>query len=146
MSKKNISKDKTRINNKNTKVPQQATVLTEKSYDKMKPYIVFSYVDKTKWQLSEWSGKELDDLINCFQKLESMEWVDIIKHKGLQYKALNNPPDINNNNISPDVTICELRVCHVKRIHGFRHKNAFCVVWFDRDHSVCLEGKNRKHG
>ena len=112
----------------------------------MKPYISFSYVDNTRWQLSKWKGNELTDLIKCFKKMESMSWSQIKVHSGLRYKSLTDPPNINNDNISEDVTICEMRVCDVKRIHGFRDKNVFCIVWFDRDHSVCPEGKNRKHG
>lgn len=132
---------------KNTRVPSDALVLSKRgSTDNEKLVFSFKYVDPNKWLLSDWQGKELIELIECFKKMENMTWKEIKDHKGLKYSAIHNPPKINHFEISEDITICEVRVCQVKRIHGFRLGKVFHVVWFDKDHSVCVEGKNRKYG
>lgn len=128
------------------KIPENATKLQGISFDDTKAILSFLYADKTKWKLSSWKNTELDDLISCFQEIESLTWNDIKKSKGLKYGSVHNPPEINNNNISWDVDVKEMRVDRRKRIMGFRVQNIFYIVWFDRDHSVCAEGKNRSHG
>ncbi|APU60257.1 MAG6450 family protein [Clostridium botulinum] len=134
------------IGNKQAKVPDKATRLSSGSTDNMKPVFSFKFSDSSRWKLSDWNKKEIDDLFKCFKTIESLTWNQLRKHPGLQYKAINNPPDIAKLNVSEDVTICEIRVCKVKRIHGFRSDNVFCVLWFDREHEVCPEGKNRLYG
>lgn len=141
--KKSISKSKTKKRH-TSKVPENATELKE-SYN-VKAQLSFTYLDKTKWKLTEWNSEELKDLIETFQTIESLDWNEIQSHSGLRYKQLHNPPKVNNDKISPDsmARICEMRVCPRKRIHGFRVRNIFCLVWFDKDHQVCPEGKNRR--
>lgn len=128
------------------KVPQKALILTNGSTDDINPVFSFKYTDPNKWQLSEWTSLEIDDLFKFFKLMESLSWKQVKMHSGLRYKNIDGYPNINNSEVSEDVSICELRICKVKRIHGFRSGNVFCVIWFDRDHSVCPEGKNRTYG
>lgn len=130
---------------KNSKVPTQAFELkNDVNYFTLTPVFKFSNVDQNKWKLEEWQSRELKDLIDTFKKMEQLSWNDIFKHRGLNVKAIE---DVNYpKEISPDETIYEIRVCKVKRVFGFIDKNIFNLIWFDREHSVCPEGKNRKYG
>lgn len=130
----------------NNKVPASATTLKVESYDDMNVVISFRKVDHGKWTLSCWKGKELTDLIKCFQKIEEMTWKQVYKHDGLNYGVIEGLPKITHFKLSPDVSICEMRVCKVKRIFGYRDRNVFYIIWFDRDHSICPQNKNRKYG
>lgn len=129
------------------KVPQSALQLKANgSTDDMTPVFSFKYTDPNKWILSEWEKSEINDLFKFFKSVESMTWDQIKSHSGIRYKALDNVPTISHLGVSEDVTICELRVCKVKRVHGFRTGNIFSIIWFDRAHEVCPEGKNRTYG
>lgn len=129
---------------KKSKFPSKAFEVEDKTdYFSKPPVFSFLNVDSNRWKLSEWKGKELSDLINCFQKMEQLTWHEIMKHDGLKVKPLKDVPKPSY--ISEDVTMFEIRVCQLKRIHGFIDKNIFNLVWFDRGHSVCQEGKNRKY-
>lgn len=142
-----MAKDKkktTRHKTKKTKVPPEAlTIKDDKDYYKMTPVFKFSSVDPNKWTLNEWKSNELKDLIKTFKQMEQISWDEIFTHHGLRPKKITNIryPHY----ISPDETIYEIRVCKVKRLFGFINKNIFNILWFDRDHSVCPEGKNKKH-
>lgn len=140
-SKKNVVKN----NPKTTKVPQSAlSIKNDIDYFKLNPVFRFSNIDQNKWRLYDWSSEEIKDLMDTFRKMEQISWHDLLKHRGLNLKKIedvNYPP-----HISPDESIYEIRVCKVKRIFGYINENIFNLIWFDRDHSVCPEGKNRKYG
>lgn len=130
---------------KKSTLPSKAFELKdETNYFKMSPVFKFYSADSNKWTLHEWNSNELKDLIKTFKQMEQIPWNNILQHGGFRIKAIKdiNPPP----HISPDETIYEIRVCKVKRIFGFIDKNIFNLVWFDRDHSVCPEGKNKKRG
>ncbi|MDQ4679890.1 hypothetical protein [Stenotrophomonas maltophilia group sp. RNC7] len=139
------NKNVVKHNNKKTKVPQDALMIKDNvDYFKLNPVFKFSSIDKNKWTLYEWAPNELKDLMNTFNQMEQLTWNDVLKHSGLRVKIIRDikqPP-----HISPDESIYEIRVCKVKRIFGYIDKNIFNLVWFDREHSVCPEGKNRKYG
>lgn len=128
---------------KKSKFPPESFELKDKkNYFTMNPVFKFYNVDPNKWTLCKWKSNELQDLIKTFKQMEQMSWNDILQHGGFRVKAIKsiNPPSY----ISPDETIYEIRVCRVKRIFGFIDKNIFNLIWFDRDHSVCPEGKTRR--
>lgn len=107
------------------------------------PVFKFNSVDLNKWVLWEWKSEELKLLIDCFKKMEKLSWYGIQKHTGLRLKMLDiDPPTY----LSKDINIYEIRVSKEQRIHGYINKNEFNIVWFDRDHTVCPEGKVRKYG
>ena len=76
-----------------------------------------------------------------------MKWTDIYKtggargHKaGLGYtvhkdhSVLPRNPDLQT--LSPDLTWFELRITEEALVHGFRARDAFYLVFLDRDHAV----------
>lgn len=143
MSKK--AKKVVKNNPKITKVPKNAlSIQNDIDYFKLNPVFKFSNIDHNKWTLYDWNSSEIRDLMDTFRKMEQSTWYDVLKHPGLNLKKIEyiNYPA----HISPDESIYEIRVCKVKRIFGFIDKNIFNLIWFDRNHSVCPEGKNRKYG
>lgn len=76
--------------------------------------------------------------MDTFRLMEQLEWNQILTHTGLQMKKANTktlskplPCDI-----SPDVTLYEIRVTQRARIFGYIFNNVFHLVWFDRRHEV----------
>lgn len=129
------------------KIPNPTLFVDAKgSTDNENPSFRFKYVDKSRWCLSDWQSKELDDLIQALKKIENYTWEQIRRQGsktkggsvGTGYKIINNPPPLPAD-ISEDVTFSEMRVCQRKRIFGFRSGSIYYIVWFDRDHSVCPE-------
>lgn len=143
-TKKKKKKITSHHNPESNRLPKGARELKEDiDYFSLKPVFSFAHVDDNKWTIAEWKKNELKDLIKCFKKLEQCTWHQILRHNGFKYTALNiKTPQ----HVSPDRVIHEIRVDKVKRIHGFVDKNVFNIIWFDRDHSVCPENKNRKYG
>lgn len=139
------TKNKSKKNKGKKNIPDNA-LQRKIDYNNTNPFLSFKFVDESKWKLEKWKGKELTDLIKCFKTIETIKWKEVLRHPGLNCKPVVNPPKINSQGVSPEVTIYEMRVCKKKRIMGFRDKDVFCITWFDRDHSICPEGKNRKYG
>lgn len=139
MAKKKLPKNK----RKKSKLPPNALETKNNvDYFKMNPVFRFSSIDSNKWTIYEWETKELKELMDTFIKMEKMTWNQITRHSGLRLKKIEglNPPP----HVSPEKTMHEIRVCKAKRVFGFIHDNIFNLVWFDRDHSVCPEGKVRR--
>lgn len=106
--------------------------------DDMTPTFSFKSCSNNRFKLSEWQPKEIEQLISVFKKLESCSWKEIRRNKGFGYKIVD-PDTFSCNlpeNISPDETIIELRVSKKARLFGYRGKNIFYIIWFDRNHEV----------
>lgn len=97
--------------------------------------------------LSQWTPDELKAFSAFCRKITQIKWTDIYKSggkagakAGLGYTIHKNQdvlpesPDLIN--ISPDLTWFELRVTVEARVHGFRCKSAFFLVYLDRQHEV----------
>lgn len=84
------------------------------------------------WNLNK---QELKAFLNFAQKVESLPWRTIKTHDGLNFENLPNltKPD----NIDIDVTLASMRVTQKFRIIGFRQKQFFYIVWFDKNHKTC---------
>ena len=78
-----------------------------------------------------------------------MTWLDVFataskgaKKRGLAYTVI---PRSNYkgvafiHNLSNDITMFELRVDDVMRVHGFREKQLFHLCVLDRSHSICAD-------
>lgn len=123
-------------------IPATATQITA---PKVKhPVFSFRHTSSNHCLLSDWQGTELLELIDTFKKMESLTWNEVLTHKGLQYKVIDKhsralPPEV-----SKDVSICEIRICQRKRVFGYRIDDVFRVIWFDRNHEICPEGKQRR--
>jgi hypothetical protein len=113
-------------------------------YNEMAPVFRFGSADDNNWLLHDWQKQELKALIKCLKKMEKLVWSHIRRDTGLRMTKLKNvkPPCY----LSPDIELYEIRVTQEQRIHGYLMDNIFYLVWFDRDHSVCPEGKNRTYG
>lgn len=126
------------------KIPEKALIKPQQTPSTEYPTFSFLHVCDNHCRLSAWQGQELIDLVNTFKKMESLTWVEIARHSGLRFKKIEGytkplPPDV-----SPEVTVYEVRVCEVKRLFGYRINNIFRVLWFDREHEVCPFNKQKR--
>lgn len=96
---------------------------------------------------SSWTADQLHAFSSFCCKITKVQWNQIYKtggglgHKsGFGYtkhsstKALPENPDLPD--LSPEVTWFELRVDGKTRVHGFRSKSAFFLVFLDKDHEI----------
>ncbi|MBU3205110.1 hypothetical protein [Clostridium algidicarnis] len=143
MGKKVPKSAKTKTNK--GRVPESATELKGVSTDALTPVFSFKYTDKSKWTLSEWKDVELTGLLECFKTMGNLTWSQVKSHSGLRYKPIDSYPSVGRLKTPYDMTVCEVRVCGKKRVLGFREGNIFFLLWFDRGHLICAEGKNRKY-
>ncbi|KLU61103.1 hypothetical protein CEB3_c26730 [Peptococcaceae bacterium CEB3] len=70
-------------------------------------YPVFSFVHVSGQHclLSQWHGKELDQLITALQTMEQLPWDKIGTHNGLRFKPISNPSKPLPGKVSLDETI-----------------------------------------
>ncbi|MBW4662191.1 MAG: hypothetical protein KME15_26360 [Drouetiella hepatica Uher 2000/2452] len=131
------------------RIPASATQgRQDGSTDDQHPSFRFTNADGNRYKLSAWKPAEIDDLIGALKKIEKHTWAQIksqgSKNRGESvgcgFKIIENHPQLPAS-ISEDINISEMRVCQKKRIFGFRIPSSpiYCIVWFDRDHSVCRE-------
>lgn len=109
-------------------------------------YVYLKYYDHRHQCFSEWSRDELELFSSFVEKLRNTIWTDIYKSGGAQHKSglgytvckqidlLPNQDIVNL--LSEDTTFFELRVSQEARVHGFRSKNAFCLIWLDKNHEI----------
>ena len=110
------------------------------------PSFRFTYADKNRWTLSDWTAADINDLIAGFRKIEQYNWAQIKSHGskkqgesvGTGYKLISHHPVLPEN-LPEDAKLSEIRLDKEKRLFGFRIRSVYYIVWFDRDHSVCPE-------
>ncbi len=118
----------------------------EKEGNNNPAYVYFKYYDHKYQCLSEWSQDELKLFTSFVEKLRNTSWIDIYKSGASQNKSgfgytickQTNllPNQIIVNSLSEDTTFFELRVSQEARVHGFRARTAFCLIWLDRNHEI----------
>lgn len=97
--------------------------------------------------LSTWTQDELRAFSAFCRKITQTSWTNIYRtsgapgdKQGLGYTIHSNrnvlpkSPDLEK--FSPDLTWFELRVTGEARVHGFRCKSAFFLVYLDRQHEI----------
>ncbi len=149
-----MSKKRRQILQKATTREKERIYLTnvEKSFlglgqKEERSYAVLKYYRPDFECFSVWDSAELKAFSNFLMKLKFAEWKDIYAtagkagtKKGFGYtphKDRNRlPDDPGLSDISPDITFFELRVTQKARVHGFRVKSAFFLVWLDRNHRI----------
>lgn len=121
--------------------------LHQSEEDNERPWVSLKYYHPSFECFSAWDEDELKAFSEFCQKLSQRKWNDIYKtggqlgHKtGLGYTVhkttkLPDKPDLSS--LSPDISFFELRVTQTARVHGFRVKEAFFLVWLDRTHRIC---------
>ncbi|WP_133014904.1 MAG6450 family protein [Clostridium cuniculi] len=111
-----------------------------------KAFVVLKHFDRSYECFSEWTENELRDFSNFIATINQMTWSQIYKSggksnkTGLGYTVHTNKEVLPNpkilEKISEDITFFELRVSQKARVHGFRVKSAFYLVWLDRNHEI----------
>jgi hypothetical protein len=130
-------KDKAKIRGKNIKA-SALDVQKEQGTDHLPPVFSFKHVCNNHYYLTDWRSEELQRLIDTFRTMESLNWSEVIRYKGLGFKIVDpktfstDLPEV----ISPDISIIEFRVSKRARLFGYRDKNIFNIIWFDRNHEV----------
>jgi hypothetical protein len=143
------------INNKVANINRQLQYLNDKEAEILgfdndgnnnPAYVYFKYFDHKYQCFSDWGQDELKLFSSFIEKLRNTSWTDIYKSganqnkSGLGYTTCKNTKLLPNQNIvnslSEDTTFFELRVSQEARVHGFRARTAFCIIWLDRNHEV----------
>lgn len=112
------------------------------------PYVALKYYESKYQCFSEWNQDELKAFSSFVEKLKGVTW-EMIWGSGGKYgkkeafgltihKDRKKLPNNGNalNKISPDIDAFELRVTNKARVHGFRSKSAFFLIWLDRNHKI----------
>ncbi|AWO91945.1 MULTISPECIES: hypothetical protein [Bradyrhizobium] len=120
--------------------------LTDKQDDE-RPYVNLRYYWPDHECFSSWGAEKLKAFSSFCRKLSQVKWQDIYRTAGApgnktgfgytphkDIKVLPKNPDIEK--FSPDLTWFELRVDQESRVHGFRAKDAFFLVFLDGDHQI----------
>ena len=153
MVKKRIPKKSLKIDNKPgaylTGIEEKILGIPEdqRKSQSEKPYIALKYFDPSYECFSAWSPEELKAFSSFNKKLSQLTWQDINKSggkkggkTGVAYTVHKDRGKLPDNDalkrISPDLTFFELRVSEKARVHGFRMKSAFFLVWLDRNHQI----------
>jgi hypothetical protein len=128
-----------------SKITPRATKEPSINYNECCGRFAFLNVCNRHCLLSEWRGGELDDLISCFKKVESSLWKNILKDDGLNYEKHHHIAFPLPSNFPPDAALDSIRVTQKMRLYGYRVDNVFYIIWFDREHSVCPAGKQKRY-
>lgn len=112
-----------------------------------RPYVSLKYYWPDYECFSAWDGAKLKAFSGFCRKITKMRWADIyatggaVGHKtGLGYTVHKNADVLPENpelkSLSPDLTWFELRIDGESRVHGFRVKDAFFLVFLDQGHAI----------
>lgn len=96
---------------------------------------------------NEWTKQEMKDFWSFNNSLHEKTWLLVYRSatkkkkdkSGLGYTVMNldkYPNPEFKKQLSPDITIFELRVNKKIRVHGFRNESVFYICWLDRDHAI----------
>lgn len=131
----------------NLKIKDAALLSLSENSDNDTAHVNLKYYRHEHQCLSEWDADQLRAFSAFCRKITQIKWTDIYKtggkagnKTGLGYtphrdrKVLPVTPELKE--ISPDLTWFELRVTGEARVHGFRCKSAFFLVFLDRQHDV----------
>ena len=108
--------------------------------------IVLRYYDYTYQCFSDWKSNELKLFSKFVDKLRKLTWSQVHSQSSNKNKTGLALTYINRNQlpqkdilkeISPEIRIFELRISDKVRVHGFRIKNSFFLIWLDRNHEIC---------
>ncbi len=113
------------------------------------PFVVLKYFDSSHQCFSTWSKESLSSFTSFIDKLSKVTWNDIYKSapKGSNGKKTSFGYTVHKDKsvlpnqtivkkLSEDLTFFELRVSQEARVHGFRAKSAFFLIWLDQNHEV----------
>lgn len=107
------------------------------------PLLRFQFADTRRLLVSTWTAEEKDRLFSFFKQLEQTKWPQVLQtggkrgsKAGLGYTPIPQAqlPAPLPDNLSPDLTIFELRVSGKLRVFAFRTGDICNIVWYDREH------------
>jgi hypothetical protein len=110
-----------------------------------KVFLSLKYIQSNYQCFSDWAKVEMREFWNFNSLLHEKSWQDVYstsrkKDKtGLAYTEIplkKYPLSEFKRNLSPDITLFELRVSQRMRVHGFRVKSVFYLCWLDRNHDI----------
>ncbi|WP_397580534.1 hypothetical protein [Sphingorhabdus sp.] len=115
--------------------------------DAERPYVNLKYYWPDHECFSVWEAAKLKAFSGFCRKLTQMRWNDIYatggglgNKTGLGYTVHKNhdvlPTNPDLSSLSPDLTWFELRIDGDSRVHGFRARDAFFLVFLDQGHAV----------
>lgn len=113
-------------------------------------FVALKYFQPQHECLSDWDRAELSALSGFIGTISQMSWTDIQNTGGKRgnkvgvgftpHKDRNSLPKCPVlDQISEDISFFELRVNDKARVHGFRCKSTFFLVWLDRNHQIYPE-------
>ena len=113
--------------------------------DGERPYVNLKYYRPDYQCLSDWTKEKLQSFSGFCRRLTQTRWADIYAtggkagtKVGLGYTVHKDhsvlPDNTELEKFSPDLTWFELRVDGESRVHGFRVKDAFFLVYLDQNH------------
>ncbi|HYH80016.1 MAG TPA: hypothetical protein VEX86_09460 [Longimicrobium sp.] len=130
-------------------VEQELLGLREDHPDRETAYVALKYYQSSHECFSEWSREELKAFSAFCRKVAERTWEQIKQSggagnkAGLGYTSHRDRKKLPNNGlrhlISPEVEFAEMRVSQRARVHGFRMKATFFLVWLDKDHQIYAE-------
>lgn len=128
--------------------PIEAKLLGIHKHEIEIPYVTLKYYQPVYQCFSVWDKEDLRGFSAFIEKLRSANWNTIFNSGGklgrktgfgcTYHKDKTKLPRCEMlNQISDEINFFELRVSRVARVHGFRVKDAFFLVWLDKDHGMC---------
>lgn len=104
------------------------------------------YVQSDYECFSEWTKDEMKLFWDFQERLSDSTWQNLKdtasktdkRGFGLTYIPFTNFPSVaKHGGLSKDINLFELRVSEKARVHGFRFKSFFYLLWLDRNHKIC---------
>lgn len=120
---------------------QQVLGIGASNEDEEVPYIALKYFDRKYECFSKWGPTELKAFSSLVDKLKKVNWQQLKTQEGLGYTVHPNRNRLPNGGaaleeISHEISPFEIRVTGKARLHGFRMKAAFFLVWLDKNHRI----------
>lgn len=119
--------------------PQEDEYLGIESSNNRPVDVSLKYLDLEYQCFSEWEKDELQEFSKFIKKLRGLAWKNVDRDIGLRKKS-HMRQDLPRRDvlkrISKDTRLFELRIAQKPRVHGFRVKSTFFLVWLDRQHEI----------
>jgi hypothetical protein len=136
-------------NNTQIYINKDATSLFNPNTEGNSAYVFISlrFIQSDHQCFNEWTKQEMKDFWSFNSSIHDKTWSLVYgsatKNKrnksGLGYTVMDidNYPNIKfKKQLSPDITIFELRVNKRIRVHGFRDESVFYICWLDKEHEI----------
>lgn len=145
ITKSNVTrKDTSSCNNKGKIIKTHGFELV--NYDNQTGKISFESVfHHKKCSIESWTGKEMKLLVDKFKMIESLTWLEIQRHSGLDFKEESYTAIAKPETVPQDTTLSSIRIDKKMRIFGYRVNDFFYIVFFDKNHIVCPMNKSKRY-